>query len=252
MGATSGPSGPKQHSSNLGHFSTAQLLSAASEGNPFTAEEFKKRGLNPDGTPIRPEWESQADPSGLLKSQFQVKGDVTPDMRALEAYRSRALGTGPSAWASQALQQQGLEEAGQRSRMGTQAASAAAQARGGLASRQGLSAGASERLGAQNMRDQLFGGQSIAAQGALQRGNIGLQDEQTRQQMLQQLPGMEVQYTQPQFQNKQLQQWNVEKALTEATQKRQNEANIYNEKMRAWAGEKQGEAMRDSGSGGKK
>lgn len=259
MGGGGGPAGPIQHSANLGHFNVSQLLDAASKGNPYVAAEMAKRGLNPDGTPIRPEWESQLDKAtGLLKSPLTMQAgpDIQMDMRGLEAFRERALGQGPSSWAQAAQQQQGLEEAGLRSRFGQQAGSAAAQARAGLASRQGLSRGAAERLAGQSARDQMMGMQNIAQQGALQRGNIGLQDEQMRMQALSQLPGMEIQALQPQFQNRQTnlqtQQFNIQNAIQENMAKRAQQQAEYSEKMRAWAGERQGEAMRESGGGGKK
>jgi hypothetical protein len=251
-GGGGGPSGPIQHSANLGHFTSAQLLDAASKGNPYVNDEMKKRGLNSDGTPIRPEWQSMADEGGLLKSQYQVKGDIAPDMRGLEAYRARALGQGPSEWANKAVAQQGLEEAGQRSRFGTQAGSAQAQARSGLASKFGLSRGAAERLAQSNQRDQMMGNQGIAASGALQRGNIGMQDESQKMQMLSQLPQQELSYLEPQKFNKGVQQWNIQNALNENTQKRAADQNMYNQRMQQWAGEQQGSAMRDSGGGGKK
>lgn len=260
-GGGGGSAAPVYHKrgAELADFDTKTLLETRGLGNPYVNEELKRRGLNNDGTPIRPDWESQLDPNtGLLKSQYQTQygPDITADMRGLEAFRNRALQTGPSAWAGLAKDQQGLEEASLRSRLGTQAGSAAAQARSSLASKQGLSKGASERLAGQSMRDQMMGMQGIAAEGARARGAIGLQDEQMRQQALGQLPGMEIAATQPQFSNRQMnlqnQQWNIQNALNEQTQKRANDANVYNQKMQTWAGQQQANAMRDSGGGGKK
>lgn len=251
MGASSQEFKPPQHSSNIGHFNTQQLLDAASKGNPYVAAEMQKRGLNPDGSPIRPEWESQQGADGLLKDPYKIAADLSVDQRGLEKYRERALGTGDSAWAKLAKEQQGLEEAGLRDKLGQQAGSAQAQARSSLAMRGGLSGGAAERIAKSGARDQMAGAQNLAAQGAMARGNIGLQDEQMRTQMLGNLPGMELQAMQPQLQNKNIQQWNIDKALNENLQKRAFETNKYNQKMQAWAGQGQAQAIKDSDSGKK-
>lgn len=209
--------------------------------------------------PVRPEWESLLDPkTGLLKSQYQMQygPDITANSQALDALRSQTLSQGPSAWAQLANQQQGLQEAGQRSGAAQQAASSAAQARSGMASKYGLSQGANQSLARQNMRDQMNSMQNIAAQGAQQRGQIGLQDAAQKQQALMQLPGMEVQATAPQFQNRALslntQQFNVGGAANEVNQKRQADLSSYNDQMKAWAAQQQADAIRNSGSGGKK
>lgn len=251
MGASSQEFKPVQHSSNIGHFSVNQLLDAAGKGNPYVAEEMKRRGLNPDGTPIRPEWESQLGQDGLLKDPYKIAADLSVDQRGLEKYRERALGTGDSAWAKLAKEQQGLEEASLRDKLGQQAGSAQAQARSSLAMRGGLSGGAAERIAKSGARDQMAGAQNLAAQGAMARGNIGLQDEQMRTQMLGNLPGMELQAMQPQLQNKQIQQWNIDKALGENLQKRVFDTNTYNQKMQQWAGGQQAQAIKDSDSGKK-
>jgi hypothetical protein len=260
-GGGGGPSGPVYHmrGKELEGFSTQKLLESKGLGNPYVDEELKRRNLDPEGKPIGPQWESQLDAStGLLKAPYVASAgpDITADMRGLEAFRKRALDQGPSAWSQLAKDQQGLEEAGLRSRLGQQLGGAQAQARAGLASRSGLSKGAAERLAMQGSRDQMMGMQGIAAEGAKARGQIGLQDEQMRQQALAQLPGMEIQATQPQFANRQMnlqtQQWNIGNALNENMAKRAAQQKEYSDKMQAWAGERQGQAMRESGGGGKK
>lgn len=240
----------------------------------------------------RPDWISNIDAeTGKMKDAFQVQagqidplksnlqeldqrmGKVNLNTQGLEAIRQRALSQGPSAWAQMAEQKQRMEEGQQRSDAAAQGASAQAQARSQLAMRGGLSGGARQRLAMQGARDMAAQGQQVGAQGQLARANIGLQDEQTRNQMLSQLPGMELQALQPEmqkvsawqqmagteqgqdFQRQQFnqnaamssQQFNVANALKE--QQAQNAANmqLYQEQMKDVSAERQARSTEKAG-----
>lgn len=240
----------------------------------------------------RPDFISNLDPTtGNMKDQYQVKaGQIDPlksnigeldqrmsgiqlNKQGLEAIRGRALQQGPSAWANMAEAKQRQEEGQQRSQGAAQGATAQAQARSQLAMRGGLSGGARQRLAMQGARDTASAGQQIGAQGQSARASIGLQDEQTKNQMLSQLPGMELQALQPEmqkasawqqmatgeqgqdFQRQQFnknadmssQQFNVGNALKE--QQGQNAANmqLYSEQMKDLSGERQARATEKAG-----
>jgi hypothetical protein len=208
--------------------------------------DLKARGFNPDGSPIRPEFQSLLNKdTGLLGEQYQAKDMM--DTSGIDAYRKRALGTSPSAWADLATQKQGIEEANQRSNLAANAGSAAAMARNQLASKGGLGRGAATSVGRQSMRDLMMGRQGIASQGATNRLNIGLQDEGDRTKMLSALPGMDLQVGQYKTG---VGQWNIQKAMEEKRAKDMADMEAYKQGMQAWAAKQQGEAMRNSGGGG--
>jgi hypothetical protein len=208
---------------------------------------LKAQGMNPDGSAIRPEFRTLLDKdTGLLGSQYQSKDNM--DTQGIDAYRKRALGTEPSAWAQLATQKQGLEEAGQRSNLSANAGAASAMARNQLASKQGLGRGASTSVGKQSARDLMMGRQGIANQGATGRLNIGLQDEGERTKMLQALPGMDLQVGQYKTG---VGQWNIQKALEEKRAQDVADMEAYKAKMSNWAAKQQADAQRASGGGGK-
>jgi len=238
------------------HFKgTADLVNYAATGNQWAINELAARGYNPQGVKEL-KWQSQLDENGNIKPQYQLSWgqDVNPNTQAIEELRKRALATGPSAWSQLATQQQGLEEQGLKNATQRQASAAQAQARSSLASKYGLSSAAQERLAKSGMREQMAGLQNVGFQGAQARGNIGLQDEQMRQQMLTSLPGMENQLAQIGLQNKQgnlaSQQFNIQNSINENNAKRLFDTNQYNEGMKAWAAKAQGDAMAGGGGGG--
>lgn len=217
--------------------------------------------LNANGSPIRTKWESLLDPkTGMVKKQYQMAlpKDVNLNTQGLEALRGRALSTGPSQWANMMAQKQGLEQ--------TQAADDLAQAQAGqrsqamadLAERGGLSDQARERLAMQGMNTGMLGRQQVNRQGMLDRMNIGLQDEQQKLGILQNLPGQELAALQPQFQNQQnkmqAQQFNIGQSVGEFDKKRAADLAAYQEQLRAWGSGKAADAQAaaSGGGGGKK
>lgn len=209
--------------------------------------------------PTMPGFESEVDPTtGLLKSQY-VLGSAEnriPDAAGMEAFKQKALQQGPSSWANQAVAKQGLEEKSARQNLSEQGAAQNAMARSNLAMRGGLSGGAAERLAMGQERAGMAGAQNIGAQGALARANIGLQDEQTKNQFLQALPGAEnaragVGFQQNE-QNRFNQMYNTEQAMKEKQNQRNYDLGKYQEQMKGYAANQAGEAMRGAGGGGKK
>lgn len=191
--------------------------------------------------PERPEFKSLIDPAtGLLKDQYNVKLDE----RGLNAFRDRALSQGPSAWQNLALEKQKLDESALKDSTLQQGSSAAAQARSALASRGGLSGGAAERLAKDQMRNQMSGLQNVGFQGQQARANIGLQDEQMKNQFLQALPGQELAALQPQ-------QFNIQNAINQNRDLNTANLSAYKDQMAAYGAKQQANAMRGTGGGGK-
>lgn len=212
-------------------------------------------GLNDGPAPVYPGLTHNLldNKTGLLHDKYQLKygEDINPNTQGIEAIRSRALGTGPSAWQTAALGRQGLEEQGLKNAAQQQGASAEAQGRSALASKYGLSPAAQERLAKSSMRDQMSSLQGVGAQGAKARADLALQDEQMKNQFLQGLPGQENALAQTQMQNRQnrlgTEQYNLGNTVSQFNALNAADINKYNEQMKAYAAQQQANAMHNSG-----
>lgn len=225
------------------------------------AEQMKAQGLNPDGSPISPEFQSIANPDGTLKSSYELSPwqQVNADTGALDMYKQSALrGAGvDSPYAKLALERQQLEQAASADQAGAGASNTMLQAASRLAQSGGLGGGARERLARQGAQSGFIQRQGVERQGALDRLGIRSQDEQNRMAGLQSLQGMQNQQADIQFKNQQqaanIGQFNVGSRQKEQEAKRLFDANKYNEQMRAWAANKSADAQRGAaGGGGKK
>ena len=214
--------------------------------------------------------------SNLKELNDRLSG-INLNKEGLEAIRKRALTQGPSEWQNLMLQKQGLEESGLRDRAGNQEASARSGAYSQLAAKGGLSTGARERLarsGAEGLAQTM---QDISRGGAESRLGIATEDERQKLDLLKGLPGMEVQALQPEFEKTRMwgtladsesgrkqnldlanraygtsiDQFNIANTLGEVGRKDANRLGEYQEKMKAYAAEKQAQATAASG-GGKK
>lgn len=149
------------------------------------------------GRPIRSSYLSITDQDGKLRDQFSMQNKIGADIQlnqsGLNEIRNRALSQGPSAWANLANQQQGMQEQQALQQSNVQGQAGLRQNLSQLAGRGGVSAGARERLAMQGMRGQNQGMQGVLNQGMQNRMNINLQDQQSKDQMLTQLPGMDMQ-----------------------------------------------------------
>lgn len=198
---------------------------------------------------------------------------INLDKTGLNEIQNRALDKGPSAWAQMASQQQNQQSEQQKSQAQGQGAGAQADARAGLAMRGGLQSGARERLAMGGANNQMNNMQSINAQNAQAQGNIGLQDQENKNSMLMQLPGMQLASLQPEMQKagawqsmaqneqgltnqnnlanmgaqNQANQFNMQNTLGAIGQKNDQAQNQYNEQMKSWAAEQQARATEKSG-----
>lgn len=209
--------------------------------------------------PQAPQFQSLRDQkSGLLANpnlRVNAGPDITMNTQGLEAIRNRALGQGPSAWAQMAQQKNASDIANQRSAAAANLNSAQAQARSQLASRGGLRGGAAERLALGGQTNLMTQRQNLGNQQNLNNLNIGMQDEAQKTQLLQQLPGMEVQALQPQILNRQAsldtQKYNIGNALQDKYAEDQAKQTAYQQQMQSWAAQNQANAIMGAG-GGKK
>lgn len=185
---------------------TVELTGTRGAPDPTTGTHQPGAAYDASGKPIDPGFTSYLNPkTGLLGGQFlaptpnilptvnQTLGGIKYDPAALDAIKTRAMSTGPSAWASMMTQQQGLDEQNQLQRAATQNASGMANARAQLASRGGLTGGAAERLARSGSRNLMASSQDISRQGMTDRLGIGVQDENQKLGLLQSIPGMETQ-----------------------------------------------------------
>lgn len=124
---------------------------------------------------------------------------VQTDTRGLDALRDRALGEGPSAWAK--LQQQKLDMQRQDALNASakSQAGAMANAMSNVAMRGGLSSGANLRAAKQAAQDQALAAQQIRRQGQMDSLNLGIADENQRLDVLKQLPGMDLAFSNQQL-----------------------------------------------------
>lgn len=153
----------------------------------------------------RPGYTSGFNPNRLLEGEMDRRlGGINLNTQGLERFRSDATRRGPSPWARLQNQSLSQQELGQREGAYQQAGTQAAEARGQLAMRGGLSSGARERLARDASRGAMAMSQNIGRDAMAARMQTGIQDEQNRMAQLAQLPGMELQALQPEFQKTQL------------------------------------------------
>lgn len=218
------------------------------------ANELQAQGLNPDGSPKRPEWETLLDSDGKLKNQYQLSVDkLDPSqMQGYQKYKTEAMRAGPSAWAGIQNQQQDQQAAAQKAQAAVQAMTGSNQAMSQLAMRGGLGSGARTSLAKQSARDLMAARQGVSRQQGINKLGIASTDEQNRIGQLGNLASSETDIgkyntTLGAQQNEK----NLTNLLKEVEAKRMNTANTYNEQMRSWAANRQADATANSGGGGK-
>lgn len=218
-------------------------------------DSYVAQGLNPDGSPKRPEWQSLIDnTTGQLQSQYQLNvAALDPTQwEGYSKYKQEALRTGPSAWATLALQKQSAEEAQARDAAAKQSLAGLSQGYSQLASRGGLSGGARAQLALQGNRNMLLAGQDVGRTAMLNRLGISKDDESNRVAQLGQLTNYETDIGKY---NKTLEgkqkEFNLNNVLREVEGQRSFDMDLYKERMRDIAASRQAEATRNSGGGGK-
>lgn len=203
--------------------------------------------VNNTPTPNAPTYNPITDSTGQIEAQ--LRSHYNPDTTALNEIQKRGLETGPSAWAQQATANQGLDEAKLQNDTQQQGASAQAQAQSALASKYGLSPAAAERLATQNSRSTMNNLQNVGFQGAQARGQIGLQDQQMKNQFLNEVPQMQAQLASGQAQNE---QFNAQNAIGQNNLYNNDSYQRYKDQMANWGAGQNATAMQNSGGGGKK
>lgn len=185
-----------------------------------------------------PEYESgylNMDP--VIAERFK---NLLLDKSALNKFQEEAMRTGPSQYAKLAGKQNKYMTMAARDQAAQDVASGGAEARAALASKRGLTSGAAERIATGGRNKFLDMSQGISAQGAQNANQIAMNDEQNRISQLSQVPGMQVQSLQPEFQKEQ---------LIAGENARKNAFNLgrYNAQMGAWGANKQAEATANAG-----
>lgn len=204
------------------------------------------------GQPDRPGYQTGWDPSQAFSPELAKRlAGINLNTTGLDKFRTEALRSGPSLWASLANNNEYAQEAAQKDRAITQARSGARTAEADLASKGGLSSGARERIARSGGRDLLAVGQDVARTGNLNRMQIGMNDEQNRITQLGMLPGMENTAYQDAMQKENT--WDTARkadidAATQENVRRQGyNTNVYNQQMQAWAANRQAQATENSG-----
>lgn len=221
------------------------------------ADKQKSKGIDPwTGEPIRPEFESELNQTtGYLDDKYTLANQFDPivlNTQGLDKFRQEALRDGPSVWAG--LQDERLNQQNEYAMdniMRTQRGQTN-QAIADMASSGGVANASRERLAQQAMRNAMFNRQEQRQNFGDQRLNVQIQDEQNRVNQLGQLPGMELQALQPQFQNREFEakarEFDINNALSERDASRAFEMDRYKEYMKDKAAQRQADATRDSGS----
>lgn len=220
--------------------------------------DLKARGLNPDGTPVRPDYESWLDPeTGMMQEQYQMNMDeilLDPNkMAGYQALQKEATREGPSAWAELTMDKQRLEEQGLRDAALRQSMTAEAQARSGAAMRGGLTGGMAATMGSNIGREALRQRQETARQGQMARLGTQTEDEKNRLASLGQFTGLESGLAQY---NTGLaakgQEFNITRALEEKRLGSNMELEAWKQEMANIAAKKEADAISKSGGGGGK
>lgn len=220
--------------------------------------------LNPDGT-LKPQFQSSWS-SIMPQIQSQLDG-VNVDKSGINQIRSLATSAPGTAspWLNYQKDALANQVAGLRDQNAATTSSQSAQGMSDLARMGGLSSGARERVAKQGMMNQNAGNQNLTRAQVEGETNLGIQDENMKREMLMQLPGLENQALQPDFQksNTMINQlskeqglgadtnrYNIQNALTELGSKRGFDLGQYQEQMKAWAADKTANSMQPSGKGG--
>lgn len=211
----------------------------------------------------RPEYGSIMGSDGTIQDKYklnaqpyidQIKG-VQYDSSGIDAIKARALATGDSPWAALQRQQNEMARQDNMGRVGTQANSALAQARSGLAMRGGLSGGAGASLARQNMRDAMAARQGINRQDMQNQLAVGIKDQEMKDNFLSQLPGAQNAAFNAKLGQAQTaaqmglgaDQFNLQNSLSEISNKRQWDLDKWMKEMEVEANERTAVATENAG-----
>lgn len=213
------------------------------------------------GRPIRNDYASLTGQDGKLLEQFRMANrigdDIKIDPTAMNAIQSRALATGPSAWALMAKDKLALETQNALGKNAREATASMNQGLTSLASRGGASPAMKALLAKQAGRNQFTGAQGLRQQNLMGNLNIDMQDDQTKTGLLTQLPGMQLNQanfdqSQRAYRNQAIDLDN-QRAMKDIMGLNAYQADGYKEAMAGWGAERTANAQAAAaGGGGKK
>lgn len=193
------------------------------------------------GMPDRPEFDYMIDEStGLMKDQYNLTDQM--DTGALDKYKSEAMRDPGQAsqWAQMMQNQLKSQEAAAQDGTAKQIAGGRAGMLSDLASTGGLTGGARERAMMSGGRDAMLAKQNTRREFGDRGMQVGIQDEQNRQSMLQNSVGMDSERAKY-LSN--IQDTNANRALGEINQRRQDDLSAWDTKLSTWASSKQADAQ---------
>jgi hypothetical protein len=217
---------------------------------------MKAQGLNEDGSPIRPEFESILNPDGTMPDQYKYK-PTTIDPANLQGYNMiknlATTGVGKSEYANISKQQNDMNRQDQIDAATGQSASGTRMAIDNLASRGGVSSGARERISASGNRDLLMQKQGAYRTSGNNLLDILKNDNTYKNDATKQFAEAEGKIA---FGNNDLNnkagQYNLENVLKEKDAGRSYNMDTYKSALDKWGAGKQADATRSSGGGGGK
>lgn len=211
--------------------------------DPFNMSGWNKKQLvdTAGAQPDTPAYVVAYDPSTMSLADY-LAGHY--DHSGYDKFKSEALRSGPSKWASLAKQDLNMQSAQARNSGSQQVAARNAQAEDQLGASGGLSSGARERVATEGAKNYLAMSQDIGRQNKMGGLQVGINDEQNRITQLSQLPGMEMQ---------QAGMWtgakdkDVQNIVNENERRNQYNQTIYGQKMGGWSAAKTADAQAASG-----
>jgi hypothetical protein len=230
-----------------------QQQQAQAAATAKAAADMAAQGKNPDGSPIRQAFDTIANPNGTLQQPYtmSLNGLDPSQWQGYQQYKTEALRTGPSAWATLQNQNQDLQSLQQKQAAAQQAQSSMNQGNQNLASHGGLSQGAAALAARSSARDMLAARQNVGLANQQNKLGIATTDEGNRVAQLGNLANTEQQigtYNNT-LQDKQA-EFNINNMLAEQQGKRAYNDNTYNQQMQAWAAAKTADATAKAGGGG--
>ncbi len=227
----------------------------AAEKEAKRIADLKAQGLNPDGSPIGPEYRSMVGDDGKLKKEYQLTLSRL-DPSTLQGYnmiKELATATGPSKWAETANQQAALNLQDTIDAATQQGAAAQIAARNQLGMRGGYSSGARERLAMQGQRDLLGSRQSAYRQRSGNLLDIMKRDEEMKRNALNTFAQAEgnIASTNLNIGNEET-KYNLGSVLKDFEGRNAWDMDKYKEALDKWSANKQAEATARSGGGGGK
>jgi hypothetical protein len=211
--------------------------------------QLKKEGKNPDGSPIRPEWDSMLGKDNMIDQRYQLNQavqDAMSDDVGFQKFQDEALRDGPSTFADLMLQRRDLDRQDQLGDISSQYQMGLANSMDQMAAQGGIGSGARERMGANSIRSLLEARQGARRDYRRDRLGILAQDEQNRIGQLQSLTGMEMDRNRMGLQGR---EFDITNSLQERDARRQADLDKWTQERQDWAGIKQAEAQKGAGGG---